>query len=227
MKAVLHVISDRHRHRLPLLDCLIEAIRAEADVIQIREKKAPALETYEFIVQLQRILLEQQLQTRIFLNDRLDLAMALQLSGVHLARKSLPIDAARQLCHQIGWYGVIGCSVHSIEEAEQAEQLGVDYVTFGHVYDSESHPGVPSRGVYALHRVVEKLSIPVVAIGGIAAYNLLPVLETGCSGVAVIGAVLDAKNPYLATRQLKTIIQEADIQSKIPFPFIPRETGLA
>lgn len=203
MHAVLHVISDRTRHRRPLLETLVLAAKGGADVIQIREKKAPAGETYDVVLQLQEVLKSQLLKPALFVNDRVDVALSAQLEGVHLAAKSLPLQAVRALRRRAAWSGKIGCSVHSLEEALAAEEFGADYVTFGHIYASESHPGLPPRGVHALRRVVNALSIPVIAIGGIDRTNVDPVLETGCSGIAVIGAILNAEDPLEATRMLK------------------------
>lgn len=217
MKAVLHVISDRNRHRIPLFEALSKAAEGGADVIQIREKKAPAAETYGMILELQQQLRLHGLATKVFVNDRVDIGIAAQLDGVHLAAKSLPIQVVKQLRMQTGWSGLIGCSIHTLDEAIAAEQSGADYVTFGHVYASESHPGLAPRGIQSLHRVVDALSIPVIAIGGIDGTNLGAVLDTGCSGIAVIGAVLDANDPLVATRQLKDQMTKTGTHPKIPF----------
>lgn len=217
MNAVLHVISDRIRHRLPLLEALVESAKGGADVIQVREKKAPASETYALVRQLQRSLSKHGLASDIFVNDRVDIAMAASLSGVHLAAKSLPIPVATQLRNQVEWSGYIGCSVHTLDEAMAAEQAGADYVTFGHIFASDSHPGLPPQGLHALRRVVEALTIPVVAIGGIDHTNVDTVLSTACSGIAVIGAVLNADSPLAVTRTLKREIEKSMTLPKVPF----------
>lgn len=217
MRAVLHVVSDRVRHRLPLLDALSESIRGGADVIQIREKKAPASETYELVRQLQTVVASQHGVCQVFVNDRVDVAIATQSDGVHLAAKSLPASVVSQLRRQAQWHGQVGCSVHSFDEAVAAEKAGADYVTFGHIYASESHIGVPPRGLHALKRIVDALTIPVIAIGGIDRTNVGPVLKTGCSGIAVIGAVLDTANPYEATMVLRAAMQAGAAVPKVPF----------
>ena len=217
MNAVLHVISDRTRHRLPLLDSLVEAAKGGADVIQVREKKAPASETYRLVRQLQDRLSAQKLSAGVFVNDRIDLAISADLAGVHLAAKSLPVRAAAGLRSRAGWSGRIGCSVHSLEEAVEAERAGADYVTYGHIFASDSHPGLPPRGLGALRRAVQALSIPVIAIGGIGPDNAGAVLDTGCSGVAVIGAVLGADNPREAAGALKRAMRQSGRLAKIAF----------
>ncbi len=216
-EAVLHVISDRQRHRLPLFDAMLECANAGADVLQIREKKAPAKETYEFCNDLMAACTNGGSHPSFIINDRLDIAVALGAHGVHLAQKSLPVPIATSVRDKFNWHGSIGCSVHSFEEAVEAAKLGADYVTFGHVYASESHRGQPPRGVHELARIVEALEIPVIAIGGIDRSNILHVLSTGCSGIAVIGAVLDQDHPYGATISLKEQIVASSIRPKVAF----------
>ncbi|PWI56910.1 thiamine phosphate synthase [Sulfoacidibacillus thermotolerans] len=215
MCAVLHVISDRKRHSLPLFDALLLSARAGADVIQIREKKAPSLETYQLCESLMQACANEGLNSQVFVNDRVDVALSLPTAGVHLAAKSLPIAKVVHLRSRIGWTGQIGCSVHSLEEAKAAQEAGADYVTFGHVFASSSHSGIPPKGLSALYQVVEELSIPVIAIGGIDATNIASVLATGCTGVAVIGAVLESERPLAAVQTLKEKLKQHSGKEKV------------
>lgn len=218
MTAVLHVISDRLRNRRPIEDVLVASLQGGADCVQIREKRAPARDTLALALDLLRAVSEFSLEGQVFVNDRLDVAMAADLHGVHLATKSLPVAVAHDLRRRFSWPGVIGCSVHGLQEAMDAESAGADYVTFGHVFPSLSHTDREPQGLGALRRVVENLSIPVIAIGGIDPSNVGSVLETGCSGVAVIGAVLEADSPLRATRDLKRAMAKTDREPKVTFP---------
>jgi len=219
MTHVLHVLSDRARGaKVPLEDALWLAALGGADVIQVREKKAPALAVFEFACALLARLREAGSSARVLVNDRLDVAMAARADGVHLAAKSLPVAAAREVVQRAGGGLVLGCSVHSLEEAQAAEAAGADYVTFGHIFPTASHPGLPPKGVRELARVVEAVSIPVVAIGGIDAGNVTEVLATGASGVAVIGAVVEAADPRAAAARLKEAMARSPVAPKVPFP---------
>jgi thiamine-phosphate diphosphorylase len=218
MRAVLHVISDRQRKPVPLFDVLTQAAEGGADVIQIREKKAPALETYQLCTSLKAKLGQLNCTPQLFVNDRVDVAMAVCADGVHLASRSLPPAAVKAVTKQSSWHGLVGVSVHSVEEAQLAAAAGADYVTFGHVFASESHQGQPPRGLLALERVVCAVDIPVIAIGGIDVHNVGPVLDTGCSGVAVIGAVLHHANPRYATERLKEEMDKARTKPRFAFP---------
>ncbi|MCF8564023.1 thiamine phosphate synthase [Alicyclobacillus tolerans] len=218
MKAVLHVISDRQRHRLPLLKALLEAARGGADVLQVREKKAPAQEIYQFCSELTEACMRENISVQVLVNDRVDVALASHSAGVHLAGKSLPVSAVRSLFKRAHYPGLVGCSVHSYDAAKEAEKAGADYITFGHVFASESHRGQPPRGVYELARIVDDVDVPVIAIGGIDRDNVLPVLETGCSGIAVIGAVLDQDSPCDAALRIREQMERCGVLPKVPFP---------
>ncbi|MCY0893528.1 MAG: thiamine phosphate synthase [Acidibacillus sp.] len=228
MQAVLHVISDRKRHVHPLFDALLESARGGADIIQIREKKAPSLETFDLCASLIASCTKERLATQLFVNDRVDVALSLPTAGIHLAAKSLPLEQVLKLREQTLWKGHIGCSVHSVEEALQAQERGADYVTFGHIFASSSHIGLPPKGVYALARVVDALSIPVIAIGGIDATNVQSVLASKCSGIAVISAVLASDQPKQTTQHIKKLMLQSTIEVKIPWfkESLPLETNL-
>ena len=217
MSAILHVVSDRQRCKLPIAQALLESARGGADVIQIREKRAPAMETFSLTKQLQARCKRLGLETAFIMNDRFDIALAANMDGVHLAAKSLPIDVVAGLRREYRWRGRIGCSVHSLEEALVAEQGGADYVTFGHIYASGSHPNLPPRGVMALRRIVDRVNIPVIAIGGIDVANLEAVLDTGCSGIAIIGAILDTESPREQSEKIKRIMETSPSAPKVPF----------
>jgi thiamine-phosphate pyrophosphorylase len=112
----------------------------------------------------------------------------------------MPVDTAVQLAQ--GRLKV-GRSVHSLAEAVTAADAGADYVTFGHVYPTTTHPGLPPRGLEALHTIVQAVDVPVIAIGGITVDNLADVLATGCAGVAVISAILSNPDPRCASARLR------------------------
>ncbi len=120
-----------------------------------------------------------------------------------------------------GRFARVGISVHSLEEAIEAAALGADYVTFGHVFSSQSHPGEPGRGLDALAGIVERLDIPVLAIGGIDQANIAQVVATGCAGVSVISAIVDHHDPGYAARRLIDLAGQAPSQPRIPLPSLP------
>jgi thiamine-phosphate diphosphorylase len=120
----------------------------------------------------------------VVVGGRADVALAAGAAGVHLPERDLPVAAARRL---LGRPLLVGRSVHSAGAAVEAEAQGADYVVFGAVFASASHPGRPPAGLDALRRVVEAVRIPVLAIGGIDAARAAACREAGAAGFAAIG----------------------------------------
>ncbi|UOF90430.1 thiamine phosphate synthase [Fodinisporobacter ferrooxydans] len=209
----LQVITDGIKQLPDLIHTVKKTLEGGADAIQLRYKSAPASDLWTIGQELLPIV--QHHQRRLLINDRIDVALAIPAHGVHLAGKSLPPKAARTICKEPF---LIGCSIHSIEEAKQAEQQGVSYITFGHIFSTKSKPGMPPRGIEALYEVVSAISIPVFAIGGIHADNIADVLQTGCAGIAVIGAVMNEQNPEKATYELKNRMIACQAKPKVTLP---------
>jgi thiamine-phosphate pyrophosphorylase len=196
----LYVVTDRQQTAgRPLEAVVAAAARGGAGMIQLREKDLTARELYDLGARLQSLLMPYGIP--LLINDRLDVAQALDAAGVHLAGHSLsPAQARRQL----GPDKLLGVSTHSLEEARQAMREGVDFIVFGPVYDTPSKRQYGSpQGLQRLAEVVAQVTCPVIAIGGIDTDNLPQVLQTGAHGVAMIRAVLAAPDPCLATRQLR------------------------
>ena len=135
--------------------------------------------------------------------------------AVHLAAQSLPVDNA---VHLAAGRLLIGRSVHALDEAIAAARDGADYVTFGHVFPTSTHPGLPPRGLAELKAIVEAVDIPVLAIGGITVTNLDQVLSTGCAGVAVISAILSEADPCRAAASLRRALDASVHQPRHQFP---------
>lgn len=210
----LHVITDGQRKVEELQSIVAKAVRGGADIIQLRYKSAPALDLYTLGQAIHPLIREAG--AGLLINDRVDVALALGARGVHLAAKSLPIPAVRPLLDS--QKHLIGCSVHSVEEAIAAEAKGVDYITYGHIYATNSKPGLPPRGLDALRNVVEAVNIPVLAIGGITLQNIDEILTTGIAGIAVIGAVMADEDPEMAARQLREKMDASPYQPRHALP---------
>lgn len=209
---VLHVVTDALESRLPLAAALRAVAGAGADAIQVREKGRPA----QALLEGTRAALVSGCPC-VLVNDRVDVALAAGAAGVHLPARGLPVALARSLLPRAqGWW--LGVSVHAVEDAVAAARDGADYVTFGHVFQTESKPGLPPQGVAALRRVVAAAPLPVLAIGGIAPANVGAILETGCAGVAVIRAVLGAPDPGAAVADLRRALAASAATPRHRFP---------
>ena len=179
-------------------DVVAAALRAGAPAVQLRMKDVPARE----LAEAARALRAQTRQTGalLFVNDRLDVALAAAADGVHLGPDDLPVAAARAAA-PAGF--LIGCSADSPEVAARAARDGADYIGCGAVFGTSSKDvGGERIGVARLDQVARSVDVPVVAIGGVTAANVGEVAATAASGVAVIGAVMGAADPEAAARAL-------------------------
>ena len=150
----------------------------------------------------QAILKEKEKYSFTFiLNDYVELALELGADGIHVGENDLPIPEIRKIVRATGRAPLLGYSSHSIKEAEQAVMEGADYVAFGAIFPTKTKgPGHPVQGLEKLRQLVEEISVPVVAIGGITKQNIDSVLETGISAIAMITALTQAVEIEEATR---------------------------
>ena len=195
----LYLVSDRTQTRgRDLLWVLEQALASGVKAVQLREKDLGGKELFQLAEQLRRLC--ERYDAALFINDRVDIALAVDAAGVQLGGASLPIAASRSL---LGPRKLIGASIHSLAEGHQVEQSGADFVLFGPLYftPSKANFGAP-QGLAALAQVVEMLSLPVYAIGGITADNLLSVRGLGVRGVALISAIISADDPRAAAQTI-------------------------
>jgi thiamine-phosphate pyrophosphorylase len=202
----LYIVTDRHEAvGRDLEEIVAAAARGGAGAIQLREKDLSARDLYALGARLQAALAPYGVP--LLINDRLDVALALDAAGVHLAGHSLPTAVARRV---LGAGKLLGVSTHSVEEARCAAEDGADFIVFGPVFTTPSKVAYgPPQGLQHLSTVVRAVRVPVIAIGGIDHTNLPQVVQAGAYGVAMIRAVLAAPDPYKATQQLRAALAVA------------------
>ena len=195
----LYLVTDRNQTGgRDLLWVLERALEGGVRAVQIREKDLGGRELFVLAEKTKRLC--ERYQANLFVNDRVDVALGVDAEGVHLGGDSMPVRAAREL---LGAEKLIGVSTHSINEASEAEREKADFILFGPVYFTASKAayGEP-QGLGRLKKVVEKISLPVYAIGGVKVGNIAEVKETGVRGIALISAVLSASDPRAATQRI-------------------------
>lgn len=180
-------------------DVVLAALEAGAPAIQLRDKHATARELYKRALRLKA--LTTRFGALLFVNDRLDVALAAGADGVHLGPDDIPIAAARRAAPRPF---LIGFSTDDPAEAARAVAAGADYIGCGAVFGTSSKADVASEriGPEGVAAVAGAVDVPVVAIGGITTENIHQLADTGAAGVAVIGAVMAAPDPAHATRLL-------------------------
>ncbi len=193
----LYLITDR-RLTSDIKWTIEETLKAGVRAVQIREKDMTAKELIILSRDLQEI--TRRYRAKLFINDRADIALALNLDGVHLGSGGLPPDVVERIS---GGRLLIGASTHSLDEAVEAESRGADFITFGPVYETPSklRYGKPV-GIKALKEVTKRIRIPVFAIGGINKKNVSEVMDAGAYGVALISAIMASEKPGFAAREL-------------------------
>ncbi len=198
-----YLITDRHQTRnRDLLEVVEQALKGGVRAVQVREKDLSSRELYELAYELRK--LTARYDARLLVNDRADIALAVDADGVHLGEKSLPIHRARKV---LGEKKLIGVSCHNQISAITAQEKGADFITYGPVYYT------PSKAVYGepvglerLEEVTALLQIPVFALGGINSGNAHEVIAGGASGIAAVSTILKADNPREAAAQLIALL---------------------
>lgn len=168
-----------------------------ATLIQLREKHASPREFYRMA--LDAMTIARKLGVQIIVNDRVDIAVAVNADGVHLGQDDLPPDRARVL---MGDHRIIGFSTHSLEQAIAAESLPIDYLALGPVFNTASKEKPdPVVGLSAIGRIKPQITRPLVAIGGIRLDAVSQVISAGADSVAIISDLLSAKDITEQTRE--------------------------
>jgi len=201
----LHVITDvSTQSRFGHVELARLAIAGGADVVQFRDKTMRIGERLAIATEIARMC--RRSGVTFIVNDRADVAMAVDADGVHLGPDDLPVAAARNL---LGPGRVIGASAGTPGAAVDAWKAGATYVGAGHVYPtgSKAKANLPI-GVAGARQIAAAVPIPVIAIGGVTADNASTLIAARLHGIAVIGAVCQAGDPEHATGELRRIIDE-------------------
>lgn len=202
----LCLVTDRRLCRPEgsgLDDAVAQAVEGGVNMVQVREKD---LTGGPLLALAERLRAVTRGRALLFVNERLDVALACGADGVQLGEQALPIGAARRVA---GDRLLLARSVHSIDGAAEAERQGADLLVVGSVFLTRSHPGAEAMGLETFRRIVSRASVPVLGIGGITANNAAQVMCAGASGVAVISAILAASDPREASRELAVTVRQA------------------
>ena len=195
----LLVVTDRHQtNGRPLVPLLQRVLAVAAPAIQLRERDFSSGELVALAREVQAVTASPGSQ--LLINDRIDVALALEGVGVHLRSNSLSVPVARRL---LGTGRLLGVSVHGVEEAMQAESQGADYIVLGPIYETPSKQMFgPPLGIHTLEKVCSLVRIPIIGIGGVTAARAREMQCAGAFGAAVITAILGADDIESATREL-------------------------
>lgn len=196
----LYLVTDKSDDVEKFLKTIEEAIKGGVSVVQIREKTADTLDFYNLALKVKEITKKHDVP--LIINDRVDVALAVDAEGVHVGQSDMPCDVTRAL---VGPDKIVGVSAATIEEARKAESDGADYIGAGAVFPTATKDDAPKITKKDLKEIVESISIPVVAIGGITLNNAHELIDTGIAGLSVVSAIMSSENPKKSSEELLKI----------------------
>ena len=196
----LYLVTDNSENEEIFLKSIQDAILGGVSVVQIREKTAETLEFYNLALKVKEITAKYNVP--LIINDRVDVALAIDADGVHVGQSDMPCDITRKL---IGENKILGVSAATIEEAKKAEKDGADYIGTGAIFPTATKDDAPSVTKKDLTDIANSINIPVVAIGGITIENAKELKDTGIAGLSVVSAIMGAENPKKASEKLLNI----------------------
>jgi thiamine-phosphate pyrophosphorylase len=199
----LYLVTDSALAKISVPEVVKKAVKGGVTCVQIREKSADTREFIEIAVAVKNILAGSGVP--LIINDRIDIAIAVNADGVHLGQNDMPLDMARKIC---GTGMIIGISAESQEDAVEAAGKGADYIAVSPVFSTPTKidTAIP-LGLNGIKNIKKAVKIPVIGIGGINLSNAASVITNGADGIAVVSAIMAADDPEKAARELRTAMR--------------------
>lgn len=197
----LYVVTDRELMSTSTVEKSVElSIKGGATVIQLREKNISSREFYDTALKVKEITAHYNVP--LIINDRLDIALAVDADGVHIGQEDIPAKEVRKI---IGFGKILGVSAGNLHDALKARTDGADYLGVGAMYSTDTKTDADLTSVDELKEIRKNVDIPIVVIGGINHKTAPNFAETGIDGLAVVSAVVAQDDIEAAARELKSI----------------------
>ncbi len=201
---LVYAVTDRTWLNENTLEQQVEqAIKGGATLIQLREKELSYTAFLEQAIQLKKV--TDKYHIPLIINDNVDVAKAVNAEGVHVGQKDMETGVVRQ---KLGENKIIGVSVQTVEQALLAQKQGADYLGVGAVFSTSTKLDASEVSFETLQKICDAVSIPVVAIGGINAQNIMQLKNSGIDGVAVVSAIFAQKDIIQATKELTNLAKQ-------------------
>ncbi len=199
----LYLVTDRDvLNGRDFLKSLEQGILGGVSVVQLREKNTNSLEFYNLAIEVKK--LTEKYNIPLIINDRVDIALAVDADGVHVGQTDLPANIVRKI---IGKNKILGVSTANLEEAKKAVDDGADYIGVGALFPTVTKINTRKVNLDQLKHIRENINIPIVGIGGINEINVKSVIETGVDGAAIASAILSKTNIKETAESLYNEIQ--------------------
>jgi thiamine-phosphate pyrophosphorylase len=199
----LYLVTDRDLiGNKDFAETVEEAIKGGVTLVQIREKNLSTLEFFQLALGIKEIAKKHSVP--FIVNDRVDIALAVDADGVHIGQEDIPLTVARKL---LGPTKIIGVSVSTLKQALAAQHEGADYLGIGAVFPTTTKNDADHVSLKDLQEIKAEVTVPVVAIGGINKNNIHNVMATGVDGAAVVSAIIACSDPYEAAVHLCRVMK--------------------
>lgn len=206
----IYLVTDSDLMSTETLEEAVEqAIIGGCTLVQLREKDCSSLHFYSIAVKLKEI--TDKYNVPLLINDRLDIALAVDAAGVHVGQSDLPATVVRKI---IGEDKIIGVSTGTLEQALKAQKDGADYIGVGAMYETGTKKDANSTSMEELKKIRGNVSLPIVVIGGINKERIMDFEGMGIDGLAIVSAIIAQKDIVEATRELKNIFTQIQLKKR-------------
>lgn len=195
----VYLVTDRDLMSTETLEEAVEeAIKGGCTLVQLREKDCSSLDFYNTAVNVKKV--TDKYNVPLLINDRLDIALAVDAAGVHVGQSDLPCSVVRKI---IGEDKIIGVSAGNLKDALKAQEDGADYLGVGAMYATGTKKDAKHTSMDELKKIRENVSIPIVVIGGINKERINDFEGIGIDGLAIVSAIIAQKDIRKATEEIK------------------------
>ena len=200
----LYLVTNRYQDSLEsFLEKIETACRSGVTIVQLREKNITTNQYYQLAKQVKEI--TDAYQVPLIIDDRLDVCLAVDASGLHIGDDELPVSVARQV---LGSEKILGVTAKTVKRALEAEEGGADYLGTGAIFPTTTKENAPITLISTLKTICQRVAIPVVAIGGLTSENIDQLMGTGIAGVAVVRDLMQAEDIEAKTQAFLTKLDD-------------------
>ena len=200
----LYLVTNRYQDSLEsFLEKLETACRSGVTIVQLREKNLTTNQYYQLAKQVKEI--TDAYQVPLIIDDRLDVCLAVDAAGLHIGDDELPVLVARKV---LGPEKILGVTAKTVERALEAEESGANYLGTGAIFPTTTKENAPITLISTLKTICQRVTIPVVAIGGLTSENIDQLIGTGIAGVAVVRDLMQAEDIEAKTQAFLTKLDD-------------------
>lgn len=202
-----YLVTDSSLSKKGIFSDVENAIKAGCRIVQYREKNKDTKTMINEARQIKKICNNKAL---FLINDRLDVALAVNADGIHIGQNDIPYKSAREL---LGENKIIGFTVHNADEAIEAEKLGVDYIGVAPIFKTDTKDDIKTPcGVEMIKRIRNQIKVPIVAVGGITKFNVQEVIDSGADSIVSIKPVISSDDVYSEVFDFINIIRGGKVK---------------